>query len=82
MKLKYFILLFSFFCTLVGGGILQIESIKADELAQFEDSIQTAKKALNLQIIQSLYFPILVSSHLLFLLLFIYKDKVSCATTR
>jgi cytochrome b subunit of formate dehydrogenase len=74
-KVKYVLLLISFFVFCIVGGILHIEYIKADEYAKFEGSLQAAKKALNLEIINTIYFPIILMIHLTLFIIFKFKGS-------
>lgn len=74
-KGKYLVLLGSFWGFCVVGVIVHIEYIKADEYAKFVGSLQAAKKALNLEIINTIYFPIILIIHLTLFIIFRYKGR-------
>lgn len=74
-KNKYLLLSISFLFFCVVGGILHIEYIKADEYAQFDRSLQTAKKSLNLEIINTVYFPIILIVHFIIFICFKLKGS-------
>jgi hypothetical protein len=74
-KVKYLLLLISFLGFCVVGGIIHIEYIKADEYAKFDGSLQAAKKALNLEIINTIYFPIILIIHLTLFIIFKFKGS-------
>ena len=73
-KTKYFILWISLIVFSIIGMIVHIEYIKADEYANFDGSLQAAYKAMNLEIINMLYFPIILLTHLIVFAVFKYKD--------
>jgi cytochrome b subunit of formate dehydrogenase len=74
-KTKYLFLSISFLFFCVVGGILHIEHITADEYAQFDRSLQATKKALNLEIINAIYFQIIFIVHLILFTFFKIKDS-------
>ncbi|UYZ21173.1 hypothetical protein [Mesobacillus jeotgali] len=74
-KVKYLILLISFLGFCVVGGIIHIEYITADEYAEFDGSLQAAKKALYLEIINTIYFPIILIIHLTLFIIFKFKGS-------
>lgn len=73
-KTKYFILWISLIVFSIIGMIVHIEYIKADEYANFDGSLQAAYKAMNLEIINMLYFPIILLTHLIVFAVFKYND--------
>ena len=73
-KKKYFILLISLIVFGIIDVIVQIEFITADEYANFDGSLQAAYRAMNLEIINMLYFPIILLTHLILFVVFKYKD--------
>jgi cytochrome b subunit of formate dehydrogenase len=72
-KKKYLLLSISFLVFCVVGGILHIEYIRADEYVQFDRSLQAAKKSLNLEILNAVYFPIIFIVHLILFIFFKFK---------
>ncbi|MCM3126108.1 MULTISPECIES: hypothetical protein [Bacillaceae] len=81
-KLKYLFLLISFLGFCVVAGILHIEYIKADEYAKFDGSLEAAKKALNLEIINSIYFPVILIIHLTLFIIFKFKGSRKSLTNK
>lgn len=78
LKAKYLLLLISFIGFCIIGVIVHIEHIKADEYAKFDGSLQAEYKALNLEIIDTIYFPFIVVSFLiLFIVLKFYGKRIS-----
>jgi hypothetical protein len=75
MKLKYLSLLASLIVFGIVGVMIHIESIKAEEYSKFDGSLQAAYAAVNLDIINTLYFPIILISHLILFMIFKYKDS-------
>lgn len=74
-KTKYIFISISFLLFCVVGGILYIEYITVDEYAQFDKSLQATKMALNLKIINAIYFPIIFLVHLILFTIFKIKDS-------
>lgn len=74
-KGKYLLLMMSFLGFCIVGGIIHIEYITADEYAKFDGSLQAAKKALNLEIINTIYFPIILIIHLTLFIIFKFKGS-------
>ncbi len=72
---KYSLLLFSFLAFISFGFFLFYKYLKVEEFAKVDGGLRSGYDALNLEIINIIYFPVVLIIHILLLLVFKFKDK-------
>ncbi len=76
MKLnKYSLLLISILAFISFGFILFYKYLKAEEFSNINGGLQAGYAALNLEIINIIYTPVVIIIHIFLLLVFKSKDK-------